>query len=213
MLTSFDPARGIEIVVGGHLPDAIEALTALGRLDEAERLSGALECGGRERNRAWMRAVGARGRAMWLAARGELAQAEVVAAQALLHHASLPMPFERARTQLLLGQLQQRLRRRKSALDNLEEAADVFETLEAALWVKRSRAALARGDNAPRRPLMLTAAERRIADLVMSGMTSREIAAQLFISPKTVESNLTRIYRKLGIRSRAQLHSVLREAE
>lgn len=211
MLTSFDPARGIEIVVGAHLPDAIEALTALGRLDEADGLIGALERGGTQRHRVWMQAVGARGRAMWLAARGELADAEAAAVRALGHHASLPMPFERARTQLLLGQLQQRRRRRRSALDNLEEAAGVFETLGAALWVERSRAALARSAVGASGQPMLTPAERRIADLVVSGMTSREIAAQLFVSPKTVEASLTRIYRKLGIRSRAQLHSALRD--
>ena len=73
------------------------------------------------------------------------------------------------------------------------------------MWADRARAELARVNVAPTRNLTLTSSERRVAELAASGMTNRDIAAALFISPKTVEANLARVYRKLGIRTRAEL--------
>lgn len=173
LLVSFDPVHGTEIVVGAFLPDAVEALTALGRLDEAEPLFVALETNGARFDRPWMLAVGARGRAHWLAARGELEAAERAAVEALVHHQRLPMPFETARTQLLLGQVQRRRRRRRAAEVTLREALTVFEGLGAPLWARRARDELDRvrvsaaGGG-------LTAAERRVAERAARGCpTSR----------------------------------------
>jgi DNA-binding NarL/FixJ family response regulator len=73
------------------------------------------------------------------------------------------------------------------------------------LWADRVRAELARCAVVPRRPTELSPAEQRVAELAASGMTNRDVAAALFISPKTVEVNLSRVYRKLGIHSRAEL--------
>jgi DNA-binding NarL/FixJ family response regulator len=115
------------------------------------------------------------------------------------------MPFERARTQLVLGQLHRRQRHKDAASTALREALESFETLNTPLWAVRVRAELARTNVAPTGGDQLTPSEQRVAELAASGMTYREVAAALFISPKTVEVNLTRIYRKLGIRSRAEL--------
>jgi DNA-binding CsgD family transcriptional regulator len=192
-----------EISSAMFLPDAVEALSALDRLDEAEPLVDALERNGRRLDRPWMLAVGARCRATLLAARGDVDAALRSAQDALAHHDRLPMPFELARTQLLLGQLQRR--RRSDATAALRGALDIFKQLGAALWADRARAELAGRRLRRRAPEGLTPAEQRVAELAASGMTNRDVAATLFISAKTVEATLARVYRKLGIRSRAEL--------
>lgn len=105
LLTPVEPAPGTEIFSASYLPDAIEAMVALGPLDDATRLIEMLEHNGARLDRPWMLAVGARCRSMSLAARGDLAGAEKAVREALVQHDRLPMPFERARTQLFLGQL------------------------------------------------------------------------------------------------------------
>ena len=192
-----------EINAASYLPDMVEALTALGRVDEAEPLVGALERNGRRLDRAWMLAVGARCRAMVHAARGDVTAAVQSARSAITEHDRLAMPFERARTQLLLGQLLRRQRSEATAV--LRDALAVFETLGTTLWAARARAELAGTKPRPRLQGGLTAAEQRVAELAASGMTNRDVAAALFISSKTVEATLARVYRKLGIRSRAEL--------
>jgi DNA-binding CsgD family transcriptional regulator len=194
-----------EIFTAGFLPDAAEALIGLGRLVDAELLVDALERNGRRLDRPWMLATGARGRTMLLAQRGDLAAAAAAAERAMTEHDRLPMPFERARTQLILGQLQRRQRRRDAATATMQEALNAFEQLDAPLWADRVRALLVHTDADPASANVLTAGERRVAELTASGMTNREVAAALFISPKTVEVHLTRVYRKLNVRTRAEL--------
>ncbi|WP_409436591.1 helix-turn-helix transcriptional regulator [Mycobacterium sp. SMC-14] len=211
-LASFDPDHDCEIVVGAYLPDAVEALTALGRLDEAEPLIVALETNGARLDRPWMLAVGARGRSHWLAARGELDAAERAALEALVHHGRLSMPFETARTQLLLGQVQRRRRRKQAAQTSLSTALAAFERLGAPLWARRARAELDRMTAAVP-GTGLTAAERRVAEYAAAGLSNKQIAAELFIAEKTVEMTLSTVYRKLGIRSRAGLFAALNPGE
>lgn len=194
-----------EIITASFIPDAVEALISMGGLDEAEPLVDRLERNGRTLDRAWMLAVGARCRAMLLAARGDVDAAILVAEQAMVEHDRLPMPFERARSQLLLGQLQRRKRQKGAAAATLRNALATFEHLNTLLWADRARAELARASLDLNRTAELTVSEQRIAELVASGMTNRDVAAAMFISPKTVEANLSRIYRKLDIHSRAQL--------
>jgi DNA-binding CsgD family transcriptional regulator len=193
-----------EIYVAGFVPDAVESLVALGRLDDAEPLIERLERNGARVGRPWMLAMGARGRAMLLAAKGDLRAASVAARQAMVEHDRLLMPFERARTQLLVGQLQRRQRQKELAAATLGEALQTFETLGTPLWAERGRAELARVNVAVGGG-ELTPSEQRVAELAASGMTNRDVAATMFISPKTVEANLSRIYQKLNIRSRAEL--------
>lgn len=203
-----------ELLLAAFVPDVVEAMVALGRLADAEPLIGALERNGARLDRPWMLAIGARCRAMWLAAQGDVAAAQSMAGQAMVHHDRLPMPFETARTQLLLGQLQRRSRRKEVAARSLAAAVLAFEELGTPLWAQRARVELARtniGSSVAGDGTTLTASELRVAELVASGMTNRDVAATLFISPKTVEFNLSRIYRKLGIRSRAQLNGRLAE--
>jgi DNA-binding CsgD family transcriptional regulator len=193
-----------EIHVAWFFPDLIESMIAIGRVDDAAPLIERLERNGRRLDRAWMLAMGARARAMLLAARGDLEAAGAAAQDAMAEHDRLPMPFERARTQLLVGQLQRRTRRNKLAATTLGEALTAFEHLGTPLWAERTRAELARVHVGPAQS-GLTPTEQQVAELAASGMTNRDVAASLFISPKTVEANLSRIYHKLGIRSRAEL--------
>lgn len=187
------------------LPEALEALIALGELDRAEPLIGCLEERGRQLDREWALATGARCRALLLAARGDLEGASDAVEQALVEHARLDMPFELGRTLLVAGVLQRRKRQRARAKASLEEAQEIFERLGTRLWAVRAceeiaRLGLRRGSDRD-----LTASERRVAELVAKGMSNREVAAALSVSPKTVEANLGRIYRKLDISSRAEL--------
>ena len=201
--------QATEIISASFIPEAAEALIGVGRLDDAEPLIDALEHNGRRLDRPWMLAMGARCRAMLLAGHGDLNAATAAAELAMTEHKRLPMPFERARTQLLLGQLQRRQRHRDAAAATLRDALHTFEQLGTTLWANRVEAELARGMSGRRRAEGLTPSEQRVAELAVSGMTNREIAATLFISPKTVEVNLSRIYRKLNIRSRMELYRKL----
>jgi DNA-binding NarL/FixJ family response regulator len=177
----------------------------VGRLAEAEPLIDKLERNGSRLDRAWMLALGARCRAMLLAAHGDLGAATLAAQRAMVEHGRLPMPFESARTQMLLGQLQRRQRQTDNASATLHEALSAFEIMGTPLWAKRASAELARTRFGPGGTSGLTPSEQRVAELAASGMTNRDVAAALFISPKTVEVNLSRIYRKLDIHSRAEL--------
>jgi len=184
------------------LPDAVEALVALGRLEEAEPLVERLEVAGRRPGRTWAEAVGARGRGLVAAARGDLDAARSAFDRALAAHDRLPLPYDRARTLLACGRLQRRRNERSAARTSLAAAAAEFDASGARRWAELARSEL--GERAvPREEL--TPAERRVAELAARGLTNREVAAALSISQKTVEANLSRSYRKLGIRTRAQL--------
>jgi DNA-binding NarL/FixJ family response regulator len=145
--------------------------------------------------------------------------AVLTAREALRHHERIPMPFEKARTLLVLGQLERRQRHREAATTALRAALDEFERLKTPLWAERARTELARTELARTDVATikggsdLTVSERRVAELAAKGMTNRDVAAALFISPKTVEANLVRIYRKLGIHSRAELGRQFGESE
>ncbi|HSC73576.1 MAG TPA: AAA family ATPase [Gaiellaceae bacterium] len=193
-------------------PDLIEAVVQVGDLERAEQLLSALAERGRVAPRPWVLATAARGRGLLLSARGDLDAARAAMEEALDHHARLEMPFERARTLLVYGRLLRRRKERREARAALEEALGVFDHLGATLWAERARAELARVP-VRRAPSELTATEATIAELAASGLTNRLIAERIFVSPKTVESNLARVYRKLGIRSRAELGRAIAELD
>nr|WP_268778112.1 AAA family ATPase [Mycolicibacterium malmesburyense] len=211
MVDLFPFLPGTEIITVGFVPDAVEAMVALGRAAEAEPMIEALESNGRLLDRPWMLAMGARCRSLWLAAQGDVDEAADMARVALTYHERLPMPFERARTLLLLGQLQRRQRQKEMSRTTMTEALGVFESLGTPLWAHRARSEIARAGASSNGTMGLTPSEHRVAELAASGMTTKDVATALFISPKTVETNLSRIYRKLGIRSRAELGRVFGE--
>ena len=122
----------------------------------------------------------------------------------------MPGPFERGRTLLALGTTQRRAKRKRAARDSLEQALAIFEDLGASLWAEKTRAELTRLGGHASKAGQLTPTERRVAELVTEGRSNRDVAATLFVSVRAVEANLTRIYAKLGVRSRAELTQRLR---
>jgi DNA-binding CsgD family transcriptional regulator len=189
------------------LPDEIEALIQLGRVDEAARWTDWLAARGKSLERAWAVAMAARCRALLLEATG--GEAEPAFEAALREHERVRIPFDRARTLRAYGAYLRRRRRKAAAREVLEEAAAVFERLGAPLWSARTHDELAQiGGRAPARGA-LTPTERRIADRVASGRSNAEVASEMFLSPKTIEWNLSKIYRKLRVRSRAELAAKL----
>jgi DNA-binding CsgD family transcriptional regulator len=213
MIDRFGVLTGTEIMAMWYVPDAVEAMVSVGRLAEAVPMIEKLENDGRRLDRAWLLATGARCRSMWFAAQGDVDNAMRAVTEAMAEHDRLPMPFERARTQLLLGQLQRRQRLKQPSAQTLGEALGEFERMGASLWADRVRGELERMRVRPSRASVLTPTEQRVAELATSGMTNRDVATALFISLKTVEANLTQIYRKLGIKSRAQLAQKLGPAQ
>jgi DNA-binding NarL/FixJ family response regulator len=131
-------------------------------------------------------------------------------AQSLDRYERLPLPFERARTLLALGSAERRAHHKRASREALEQALETFEGLGAPLWAAKARSELGRigGRRAPTRGA-LSETEAQIAELAATGQTNAEIAAELVVSPKTVKWNLSKIYRKLGVRSRTELAAAL----
>jgi DNA-binding CsgD family transcriptional regulator len=187
------------------VPDEIEALVALGDLARADDLAAWMDEVARATQRAWTLATGARSRALIQAARNDLDSADATLERALAAHERLPMPFELGRTLLARGIVQRRMKRRAAARETLERTLTLFEDLGANLWAERARSEVARIGVRSGAQVGLTPVEQRIAALVAEGCTNGEIAAKLSLSRKTVEANLSRTYRKLGVRSRTEL--------
>ena len=185
--------------------DHAEAVIGLGDLDRAEPLVLQLEARASALPRPWIRAVAARSRGLLNAARGELDQALDDYQRALEAHRTLAMPGEHGRTLLAAGRLYRRRNERRRAQASLTEAAGQFEAAGAAGWAALAHQELRRARAGRGGREQLTPTERQIATLATSGLRNADIAARLFLSPKTVEANLSRAYRKLGIRSRAEL--------
>jgi len=185
--------------------DAAEALIAIGRLDDAEDLVTSLERLGSAPGREVARGLAARCRGLLFAAHGELAASERALLRAATSHERVPMPVELARSLLSLGRVQRRRRRRAAARSSLGRAVAIFERVGSARWADQARAELAQIKKPAHASGRLTRAEERVARLAGTGLTNREVAATLYLSPKTVEVHLGRAYRKLGIRSRAEL--------
>ncbi|HWL34215.1 MAG TPA: AAA family ATPase [Gaiellaceae bacterium] len=191
--------------VSRFVPDLVEALVACERLDQAEDHLAWFEANAAQLERASGQAAAARCRGFLAAGRGDLAGAVAALEHALQLHDGSPIPFDRARTLLALGVARRRVNDRREARTTLEEARTVFGSLGAVVWERRAAAELARiGGRAPGSG-ELTPVERRVVELVAAGSTNREVAAALFLSTRTVEGHLSRVYGKLGVHSRVEL--------
>ena len=185
--------------------DLAEALVALGRLDEAADVADELERRGAELRRPAVLAVAARCRGLVAGGSGDLDRALEELSAAVALHSEVTLPFQRARTLQALGSVQRRAKRLTEARRSLEEARERFSGLGARPWGEQVERELKRiGGRAPS-PDELTPAEERVAELVAEGRTNREVAAVLVVAVRTVESHLSHIYRKLGVRSRTEL--------
>jgi DNA-binding CsgD family transcriptional regulator len=201
------------LVTMGHLlpaptdvwPDAIETLIALGESERAHAYTEKFEVLSQLTNGRRARAGGARCRALVAAADGDLVSATDAISESLAILEDGRFPLELARTLLAVGSIQRQATHKRAARDALLRALAIFEELGAPLWSNKARAELARISG--RRPAddELSESEQRIAALAGEGRSNKEIAAALFLSVRTVETHLTHIYRKLGVRSRTEL--------
>jgi len=202
------------VVRAGHpyfavmaIPDLVEALASTDRLELAEETAAAfIEGFAQPGSPGWALALAALCRAL-LSSRED---ADAAFADAVRLHGESERPFDRARTELLYGEFLRRERRRTAAREHLRVALDLFERLGAEIWSERARGELrATGETSRKRDpstvTQLTPQELQIARLVAEGVSNKEAAAQLFISPRTVEYHLRKVFAKLGIASRAEL--------
>lgn len=185
--------------------DRIEALASIGEIDLATELTDQLAGLATRSGRTSAAGVTAR-------CRGTLAAGELDSAAANDHLdesvrllTTVDLPFESARSYFVKGIIHRRAKEKRRAREALTNAERIFRELGAETWAARTAVELSRIGSRPAASLELTATERRIADLVASGLTNRRVAEQAFVSPKTVEANLSKVYRKLGISSRAEL--------
>ncbi len=196
-----------------HQADHVEALIAAGEFRLAEEALERFEEQGSATGRAWALATAARCRGLLLSAAGDLAGAIRALETAMAAHQSMEIPFELARTLMVKGQIHRRRKEKLLARGALEQSVEIFDRLGSRLWAQRARAELGRVGSRRSDPHELTVTEERVAALAASGLTNRVIAERAFLSPKTVESNLARVYQKLGINSRAQLGRAMAERE
>ncbi len=203
---------GLRDALAESLGEDIGSLLALGNLEEASRALQELTELADELGTP-VDALAARARGLAAAARGDRVAAisALERALALLEALPAPWPFELGRTLLALGSVQRRARQKLPARQTLERALEIFQRLGARLWAEKARAELRQVAGRPSRPGALTPTEQNVANLVAKGRSNAEVARDLFMSPKTVEWNLSKIYRKLHVRSRAELAAKLAE--
>jgi DNA-binding CsgD family transcriptional regulator len=198
-----DGREAPDVRLGG---DLVEAAVAAGDLDRAEAVLDLQAQTLATTPRPWLRVVTHRGRALLEAARGDLDSADAAIGQALAAADGLGMPIERGRTRLVAGRIARRRKDRRRAGEHLDAAATTFEAVGALAWLAITRAEAARlGRRSVGHPDALTETEDQVARLAASGRTNREVAEAAFLTPKSVEGVLSRVYQKLGIRSRAEL--------
>jgi DNA-binding CsgD family transcriptional regulator len=184
----------------------IESLVSIGDLALAERLLTLLEARAAGSDTA-LRPFAHRGSGLLLEARGDLERAiEALGAAAV---EPIPPqetnPFELARTLHLLGRVQRQAQHKRAARETLERSQAIFEALGARLWAERASSELRRIGGRTASGGELSETERQIVELVVAGRKNREVAEELNLSPNTIAWNLSKIYRKLGVRSRTEL--------
>ena len=189
--------------------DAVEAAIGLGRRDEAIDILDWHEGNAWRLERASALASCLRCRGLLASQAGALDDALSAYANALEWHERAGVPLEMGRTLIALGAMQRRVKRRREARETLKQAAAVLDGIGAVAWADRAREELRRISGRAPSLGALTPAEERVAALVAEGRTNREVAAALYLSERTVEGHLSRVFGKLGVRSRTELARVL----
>jgi DNA-binding CsgD family transcriptional regulator len=205
-LSTAPPGVGHPYFVLNSVPDLVEACVRAGTPALAKDAHSAFQAFAQPGAPTWALALAARCRA--LLAEGEAAGVEFE--EGIRLHSEGTRPFDRARTELLFGEHLRRQRRRRESREYLRSAFESFESLGAPHWAERAHAELrASGETARKRDPstlgQLTPQELQIARLVGEGSSNKEVAAQLFLSPRTVDYHLRKVFMKLGISSRAEL--------
>ena len=217
---ALEPLRELaEIFAGTKMVDLEQLLWGVDYADAALQVGSLQEV---EAAIAVLRRQGASGRpeatiaadrceALLMAARGDVDNALTELVK-VVDQQGAECPFEAARSRLALGQVYRRAGYKGMASEALNAAANLFDELGIPRWAERARDEAGRVGLHPT-TTTLTETERRVAELVGSGLSNQETAAELFMSVKTVEANLTRIYRKLSVRTRTELANTLNRLE
>jgi ATP/maltotriose-dependent transcriptional regulator MalT len=186
------------------VPDRMETLVRLGRVDEAVEALPAFE--------AWAMHAGASAQSRLASCRALVTGGDEATGhfEDAVRQADVTRPFDLARIRLLYGEHLRRLRRRMDARTHLRAAIEIFERFDAVVWAERAHIELrASGETARKRDPstvdQLTPQELQIARFVGDGLSNKEVAAQLFLSPRTVEYHLRKVFSKLSITSRTEL--------
>jgi DNA-binding CsgD family transcriptional regulator len=201
---AFDAVEMSEPALKTWRADYAEALLELGRVEWAVALLDDWEAAAARLERGSVLAQVASCRGLVAAARGEVDEALALLGRAAARLDEVGDKFGRSRTLLALGVAQRRKRQKRLAREAIQAALESFEAMGAAGWAEKARTELGRLGGRIRTE-GLTAAERRVAALVAKGRTNREVAAELFLGERTVESHLSHVYAKLGVRSRTEL--------
>lgn len=210
--------RGLRAVAEGVNPwraPYAEALTGVGRLTDAEELIDELDRHLDEFFDASIATEAGRVRGILSVAHGDVDSALAAWERALAIDAASARPLPRARLELAAGSQLRRAGQRAAAAEQLQSAAQRLRRAGARLWLERCERELAACGLNPRRrsrhgtAVELTPQERMVARLVAEGRTNRQVAEELYVSVKTVEHHLSRIYAKLGVRSRVQMAAAL----
>src|SRR5262249_35062231 len=207
-LASAPPGSGHPYLALVSAPDLVESAVRAGLEDVARQAALVGDGFGGPGAPPWALALAARCRALLTGGSDEEFSA------ALRLHAEGRRPFDTARTELLYGEHLRRARRRVDAREHLRAALEGFEAIGAAPWAERARSELrASGETARRRDpstvAQLTPQEQQVAAFVADGLSNKDVAAQLFLSPRTIDAHLRNVFAKLGITSRTQLASLL----
>ena len=182
-----------------------EAYAVVGRFAEAAAVVAALDASPIA-TRPWCRTMTSRCSALAASIQGDHDAARAAMDAAIGAQIDLPEPFEQARTMLLQGRIERNARNWGAARVAFVAALEQFDTLGASRWAEKTAAEIARlPGRRPGRSDELTTREREVAVLVAEGLTNREVAAKLFVTIRTVEANLSKVYAKLGVRSRTEL--------
>ena len=203
-----DALLGAGIAEPGELrpvPDEVEALAGLGRVSEALVLGQRFDVMAERSGRPAALGNARRTLAIVEAATGHVESAMALAEEACTLHEPAHDRFGSGRSLLVLGTIQRRTRQKRAARESLAAAIATFEALGAPLWVDKANAEMRRIGGRAGTAGELTPTERRAAELVAEGHSNKEVASALFVSPKTVEANLSRVYAKLGVQSRTEL--------
>lgn len=182
-----------------------ESLATVGRFADAAAVVAALRASPIS-SRPWCRTMTSRCSALAASIQGDHDGARAALEMAIEAQSELPEPFERARTTLVQGRVERNARNWGAARAALVSALEQFDTLGASRWAEKTSAEIARvPGRRPGRSDDLTTREREIATLVAEGLANKEVAARLFLTIRTVEANLSKVYAKLGVRSRTEL--------
>ena len=205
MMPAIERYRSLGAPLISQTFDAAEALAGLGRVEEGHALLDAGEGASGTILLSWATAPAARARGLLAAAEGDLDGAQAALQEAIEAAERAANPLSLGRSLLALGVVQRRARKKQAARRTLERAHAIFDGLGARLWATRAQRELGRIGGRAGAHGELTATETEIVELVTAGRSNKEVAQALHLSSKTVEWNLSRIYRRLGVHSRTEL--------